>query len=85
MCCFIGETSFKDLEKSKGQAKAMVGSWVVTANNMDEVDDMAGISDFVVAKNEVNRVQEANSPHNWVFGGMPGFRKKDKNEIKSSE
>ena len=22
MCCFVGATSFKDLEKSKGQAKA---------------------------------------------------------------
>jgi len=78
MCLFIAMSSFKDLEKSKGQAKAMVESWVVTSTDSTDVDTLSRNVDFYMAHNEVNHVQRADSPHNWVFGGMYGFRKKDK-------
>jgi hypothetical protein len=78
MCLFVAATSFKDLEKSRGQAQAMVESWVVTSTDSSDVDTLSRQTDFHMAHNEVNRVQAADSPHNWVFGGMYGFRKGDK-------
>jgi hypothetical protein len=32
-----------------------------------------------MANNDVKNVQKADSEHNWVFGGMFGFRPEDKN------
>jgi len=78
MALFVAMSSFKDLEKSKGQAKAMVGSWVVTSTDSTDVDTLSRNVDFYMANNEVNRVQLADSPHNWVFGGMYGFKNKGK-------
>jgi hypothetical protein len=78
MCMFVAMSSFKDLEKSKGQSKAIVESWVVTSTDSNDVDTLSRNVDFYMANNEVNRVQAADSPHNWVFGGMYGFRKGDK-------
>jgi len=78
MCLFVAMTSFKDLEKSRGQAKAMVESWVVTSTESTDVDTLSRQTDFFMANNEVNRTQAPDSPHNWVFGGMYGFRKQDK-------
>jgi hypothetical protein len=79
MCLFVAMTSFKDLEKSKGQAKAMVNSWVVTTTDSESVDTLSRQTDFYMAHNEVNNVQRADSEHNWVFGGMFGFRQQDRN------
>ena len=78
MALFVAMSSFKDLEKSRGQAKAMVESWVVTSTDSTDVDTLSRNVDFYMANNEVNRSQAADSPHNWVFGGMYGFRKGDK-------
>jgi hypothetical protein len=78
MCLFVAMSSFKDLEKSKGQAKARVESWVITSTDSSDVDTLSRNADVYVANNEVNRVQQADSPHNWVFGGLYGFKKGDK-------
>ena len=75
MCLFVASTSFKDLEKSKGQSKAIVESWVVTGTDSSEVDTLSRNVDFHMAHNKVDRAQRADSPHNWVFGGMYGFKK----------
>jgi len=80
MCLFVAMSSFKDLEKSRGQAKAMVESWVVTSTDSTEVDTLSRNVDFHMAHNQVNHVQQADSPHNWLFGGMYGFRKGDKRQ-----
>jgi len=82
MCLYVAMTSFKDLEKSKGQAKAMVENWVVSTTESNTVDTLSRQTDFFMANNEVNRTQAADSPHNWVFGGMFGFRKGDKEKYK---
>ena len=58
--------------------KAMVESWVITSTESSDVDTLSRNVDFHMAHNQVNRVQQADSPHNWVFGGMYGFRKGDK-------
>lgn len=76
MCLFVAMTSFKDLEKSKGQAKAMVESWVITSTSTENVNTLSRSVDFFMANNDVNHVQQADSQHNWVFGGLPGFKKK---------
>lgn len=78
MCLYVAMTSFKDLEKSKGQAKAMVENWVVSTTESNTVDTLSRQTDFFMANNEVNKTQAADSPHNWVFGGMFGFRKGDR-------
>ena len=75
MCCFVSQTSFKDLEKNKGQAKAMIDSWVVSTNN---VDSMTELNSNALPKDISRHVQSAISEHNWVFGGMTGFRDKEK-------
>jgi len=75
MCCFVSQTSFKDLEKNKGQAKAMIDSWVVSTNN---VDSMTELNSNVLPKDISRHVQSAVSEHNWVFAGMTGFRDKEK-------
>ena len=75
MCCFVSQTSFKDLEKNKGQAKAMIDSWVVSTNN---VDSMTELNSNVLPKDISRHVQSAISEHNWVFGGMTGFKDKEK-------
>jgi len=75
MCCFVSQTSFKDLEKNKGQAKAMIDSWVVSTNN---VDSMTELNSNALPKDMSRHVQSAISEHNWVFGGMTGFRDKEK-------
>jgi len=75
MCCFVSQTSFKDLEKNKGQAKAMIDSWVVSTNN---VDSMTELNSNVLPKDIAKHVQSAISEHNWVFAGMTGFRDKEK-------
>ena len=75
MCLFVGMSSFKDLEKSKGQAKAMMSSWVVSSTESGDVDMLSNNMDYNMANNKVNETQRADSPHNWVFSGMFGFKK----------
>ena len=78
MCCFVGSTSFKDLEKSKGQAKAMIDSWSVETTETKDSDTLKEVvgSSFYTDKNTKNNVTTEQFKENmWIFGGMRGFRK----------
>ena len=79
MCCFVGATSFKDLEKSKGQAKAMVNSWAIETTEVkdnEKLKDVVGTNFYTEQKPKDNNVTvEQFKNHMWVFGGMKGFRK----------
>jgi hypothetical protein len=78
MCCFVGSTSFKDLEKSKGQAKAMINSWAVETNDVKDDSFLSEVvgAGFYTDKNTNNNVTVEQFRDNmWVFGGMKGFRK----------
>lgn len=82
MCCYVAQTSFKDLQKSQGQTKAMLDSWVVSTNTTDTIQELN-----VTENNHMNsrgdlskQVQYANSEHNWVFFGMAGFTDKNSNK-----
>lgn len=79
MCCFVGSTSFKDLEKSKGQAKAMVNSWSVETNEAKDNDilgEVVGSGFYTDKRTKDNNVTiEQFRDNMWIFGGMKGFRK----------
>ena len=78
MCCFVGSTSFKDLEKSKGQAKAMISSWSVETTETKDSNTLKEVvgSSFYTDKNTKNNVTTEQFKENmWIFGGMRGFRK----------
>lgn len=82
MCCYVGQTSFKDFEKSKGQAKAMLDSWVVSTTTNESIEDLNS-TDYnnMLSTGDLGRhVQTARSEHNWVFFGMQGFTDKEKNK-----
>jgi hypothetical protein len=78
MCCYVGMTSFKDLEKSQGRAKAMLNSWATTTTTTEDVgselDGVVGTAFFTdsTPKKDVQKITEE---HMWLFGGMPGFKK----------
>jgi|688.fasta_scaffold06365_2 intein/homing endonuclease len=78
MCCYVSQTSFKDFEKSKGQAKAMLDSWVVSSNEVQSIPEM--VSNSPAYKDTSRHIQAPRTEHNWVFFGMPGFKDKDKNK-----
>jgi len=78
MCCFVGSTSFKDLEKSKGQAKAMVNSWAIETTEPSKsgaLSEVIGTGFYTdqKPKNDItaNQVKE----NMWLFSGMRGFKK----------
>jgi hypothetical protein len=80
MCCFVGATSFKDLEKSKGQAKAIVNSWSVETTNVSDnkfLGEVAGTGFYTDQKEKNNKKVTVDQfkENMWVFGGMKGFRK----------
>jgi len=79
MCCFVGSTSFKDLEKSKGQAKAMVNNWSVETNDIKDNKVLGEVmgSNFHTNQrvNNNNMTTEQYKANMWVFGGMKGFKK----------
>lgn len=81
MCNFVGMTSFKDLEKSKGHAKAMVNSWSVATNDTSEISELNEVVNMgfytdprstVKDKQSLQQTQE----YLWMFSGLPGFKKK---------
>lgn len=80
MCNFVGMTSFKDLEKSKGQVKAMVESWSsieTSTQENEELDKVVGVDFYVnggVPKDEQSL--EKTQEYMWMFSGMPGFKKR---------
>jgi len=78
MCCFVGMTSFKDLEKSKGQAKAMINSWSVETNDVKDNSVLGEVvgGGFYSDKNTKNNVTTEQFKENmWLFSGMKGFKK----------
>ncbi len=81
MCCFVGATSFKDLEKSKGQAKAMVNSWSVETNNASDVsefNDVLGVGFYTDNNNNKPKDRQSlkeTQEYIWMFSGLPGFKK----------
>ena len=80
MCCFVGATSFKDLEKSKGQAKAIVSSWSVETNDINGnhiLGEVVGTGFYTDQKEKDNKniTVDQFKDNMWVFGGMRGFRK----------
>lgn len=79
MCCFVGSTSFKDLEKSKGQAKAIVSSWSIETNDVKDdntLSEAVGTGFYTdQTKNDKNVTVEQFKDNMWVFGGMKGFKK----------
>ena len=81
MCCFVSQTSFKDFEKSKGQTKAMLDSWVVNTTTTESVSQLNTSDDFTrMSRDKSNYSQPATSEHNWLFFGMPGFTDKEMNK-----
>lgn len=81
MANFVGMTSFKDLEKSKGHAKAMVNSWAVTTSTPSEISELNEVTNlgfYTDAKSQVNSQQtlQQTQEYAWMFSGMPGFKKK---------
>lgn len=79
MCCFVGATSFKDIEKSKGQAKAIVSSWSVETNDISDnkiLGEVAGTGFYTDQRTKDKNVTVDQFRENmWVFGGMRGFKK----------
>ena len=80
MCCFVGATSFKDLEKSKGQAKAIVSSWSVETTNINDnkfLGEVAGTGFYTdqKEKNDKKVTVDQFKENMWIFGGMKGFKK----------
>lgn len=78
MCCFVGSTSFKDLEKSKGQVKAMINSWSVETTEPSRsgaLSEVIGSGFYTDQKTKNNVTTEQFKEHMWVFGGMKGFKK----------
>lgn len=78
MCCYVAQTSFKDFEKSKGQAKAMLDSWIVSSNEVNAIPEM--VYNSPAYKDTSRHVQAPISEHNWVFFGMSGFKDSTKNK-----
>jgi hypothetical protein len=80
MCCFVGMTSFKDLEKSKGQAKAMVSGWAYTTSTVEEIDSINEVVNIGFyldgGENKNKQTIEKTQEYMWMFSGLPGFKKK---------
>jgi hypothetical protein len=79
MCCFVAMTSFKDLEKSKGQAKAIINSWSVETTTVDDDSKLSEAINvgFYTDNDPQKQKQTAKSTQEyaWLFSGMKGFRK----------
>ena len=83
MCCFVAATSFKDLEKSKGQAKAMVSSWSVHVGNAEDDDILSEVinTGFYTDNESLKKNKQTltqTQEHMWLFSGMAGFKKNRK-------
>lgn len=76
MCCFVAMTSFKDIEKSKGQAKAMIDSWSILTSDTKDNPALNEVVGGFFTDNKTNGVTVDQFKDNmWLFGGMRGFRK----------
>jgi hypothetical protein len=81
MCNFVGMTSFKDLEKSKGQAKAMINSWSVATNTPAEVSELNEVINLGFYTDQKPQMKDKQSlqqtqEYMWMFSGLPGFKKR---------
>jgi hypothetical protein len=77
MCCFVGMTSFKDLEKSKGQAKAMINSWAVETTQISdhgELNEVIGTGFYTDNNRKTNATPQQTKEYAWLFSGMKGFK-----------
>jgi hypothetical protein len=78
MCCFVGSTSFKDLEKSKGQAKAMIDSWSVETTNTEDYSELneAVNTGFYTDQRDNNKnvTVDQFKENMWIFGDMGKFK-----------
>jgi hypothetical protein len=78
MCIFVASTSFKDLEKSKGQAKAMLNSWSIQTTTSDDVSGLSEVvgGGFYTDNLDKDTQSVANTKeYSWLFGGLPGIKK----------
>ena len=78
MCIFVASTSFKDLEKSKGQAKAMLNSWSIqttTSDNVSGLSEVVGGGFYTDNINRDTQSVENTKEYSWLFGGLPGHKK----------
>jgi hypothetical protein len=78
MCIFVASTSFKDLEKSKGQAKAMLNSWSIQTTTSDDVSGLNEVvgGGFYTDNLDKDTQSVANTKeYSWLFGGLPGVKK----------
>ena len=78
MCCFVGSTSFKDLEKSKGQAKAMIGGWSIQTTTTEEVDGLNEVvgGGFYTDNNKSKKPTVENTKEfSWLFGDLSKYKK----------
>jgi hypothetical protein len=82
MCCFVSQTSFKDLQKSQGQVKAMLDSWVVSTTTSESITELNTTEyNSTMNRGDLSKhIQSARSEHNWLFMGMTGFKDKEANK-----
>jgi hypothetical protein len=68
------------LEKSKGQAKAMINSWSVETGTIEEnpiLNEVIGTGFYTDSRNKDNNriTTEQTKEYSWLFSGMKGFKK----------
>jgi hypothetical protein len=77
MCNFVGMTSFKDLEKSRGQAKAMINSWAVTTTSSESISELnTNIATGFYTDNNNKQTLQQTQDYNWLFSGFGQKRKR---------
>jgi phage FluMu gp28-like protein len=78
MCNFVGMTSFKDLEKSKGQAKAMINSWAVTTTDTETISELntTSVAGFYTDNKKQQQTLQQTKEYNWLFSGFGEKRRK---------
>lgn len=79
MCNFVGMTSFKDLEKSRGQAKAMINGWATTTTTTESYEELnEAVSSGFYTDTGNNNTQTLNQTieHSWLFSGFGQKRKR---------
>jgi hypothetical protein len=69
MTNFVGMTSFKDLEKSKGQAKAMIDSWVSTETSVNVMSEIQDTIPGFYTDNKHQTIKQTEE-YSWLFSGF---------------
>jgi hypothetical protein len=78
MCVYAGTRSFKDLQKSKGKAKAMIESWATSETTTEDLGALEGAIGFYTdnSRQQNQDPKQMMQENMWLFGGMPGFKKR---------